>query len=424
MSLIRTYLNRNLLKNISTLVLGTGVAQLIAIGFQLITRRLFSPEVFGNYAVYLSLFSILATLSSLQYNRTVLLPKKDKDSIHLVAVSISAIIGINLLILLAVLLFEHQIAGILHIQSEYSFWLLFLPLSVVFFAVYEVLNYWLLRQKAFRISAGTKIIRRSGEGLIQSSMGWKGIPSGLVIGDVAGHFLNALYAGYRSFRRGLHFRSFSRASFLAVAKRYSDFPKYNSIPALLNKLCLFLPVILVNAYYNSEVTGYFDLSRMVLALPLALITQAIMQSLLQSLSESKQKGISIKRHLSGLFALLALMAVMGVFLVVFVGDFIFGLFGAEWSQSALFARIMVYSFALKFVVSPFSAVFTALERIRTASLWQVFNFLVLSVLFFFRELPVMDFILLYVLLEVFSYLVYFVLITRVVHQYERSLYAP
>lgn len=397
------------------------MAQMIAIGFQLITRRLFTPEVFGNYAVYLSLFSILATLSSLQYNRTILLPKQKKDAINLVGVSIISIFSINLLILLVVLLFENEIAQLLNINSSYSFWLFFLPLSVVFFSIYEVLNFWLLRREAFFKSATTKLVRRSGEGILQSLLGLKNISTGLVIGDVTGHFINTLYSGYQSWRTGLNLRMISAGSFSTIAKRYADFPKYNAIPALLNKICLFLPVILVNTFYSSEITGYFDLSRMVLALPLALITQAIMQSLLQHLSESKKQNQSVVKELSGLAILLFTAAVLGILIIVFLGDFLFGLFGKQWEQSAFFAQILVYSFALKFVVSPFSAVFTAFEKIRLASLWQVFNFLVLAVLFFFGHLTVIDFIKLYVVLELFTYGIYFILIYRVVKKYERTL---
>jgi len=403
------------------LVIGTGMAQMIAIGFQLITRRLFTPEVFGNYAVYLSLFSIFATLSSLQYNRTVLLPQHKKDAINLVGVSIISILSINLLILLAVLLFENEIAQLLNINSSYSFWLFFLPLSVVFFSIYEVLNFWLLRRKAFFKSATTKVVRRSGEGVIQSFLGLKSMSTGLVIGDVFGHFINTLYSGYQSWRAGLKLHKINPDGLKTVAGRYSDFPKYNAIPALLNKVCLFLPVILVNTFYNAETTGYFDLSRMVLALPLALITQAIMQSLLQRLSESKKQNQSVVKELSGLAFLLFTAAIIGIVIIVFLGDFIFGLFGKQWEQSAFYAQVMVYSFALKFVVSPFSAVFTAFEKIRVASVWQIFNFFVLAGLFFFGYLPVIDFIRLYVLLELFTYGIYFILIYRVVKKYERML---
>jgi O-antigen/teichoic acid export membrane protein len=423
MYILKKYFNKDLLKNISTLVIGTGLAQLIAIGFQLITRRLFSPEVFGNYAVYLSLFSILATFSSLQYNRTVLLPKDEKESINLVGVNILVIFLINLIIFLFILIFENKIAELLNINVAYSFWLIFLPFSVLFFSIYEVLNFWLLRQKAFRASAGTKVVRRSGEGVLQSFFGLNGIPSGLIIGDVAGHFLNFLYVGYQSFRKSLVFSKVSFVSMQEIAKRYADFPKYNSIPALLNKLCLFLPVILVNTFYNSEITGYFDLSRIVLALPLALISQAIMQSLLQKISEIKKNRKSIRKELAGLLFILFSLAIVGTIIILFFGEFIFSLFGHEWEKSAIFAQIMVFSFALKFVVSPFSAVFTAFEKIHIASIWQIFNFLVLASLFFFGNLSVYSFVKLYVILEVITYSIYLILIYWVVQKYERTFYA-
>src|SRR5665811_1102024 len=69
-----------LLKNTSILVSGTAIAQLIPILIQQILRRHYSADIFGAYAVYLSLVGMLAIISSFKYELAIILPRKDKEA--------------------------------------------------------------------------------------------------------------------------------------------------------------------------------------------------------------------------------------------------------------------------------------------------------------------------------------------------------
>lgn len=47
-----------------------------------------------------------------------------------------------------------------------------------------------------------------------------------------------------------------------------------------------IPTILINKFYSAEYAGYYDLSKMVLSIPLALIAGSVANVLLQRFSEN------------------------------------------------------------------------------------------------------------------------------------------
>lgn len=414
-------LNRTFYKNVSILVVGTGLAQLIAFLFQLITRRFFTPADFGAFAVYFSLFSMLMPLSSMQYNRTVVLPKNDKEAINLVGVSFISILFISGLVAFAVMFFTTDISSALGLEYNYRYWLYFLPIGLFLYGLYDVVNYFLIRKSAFKASSTSKIIRRSSEGIVQSSFGALGKNIGLIVGDLVGNVSNFLFIFYKARQKGLDIREMKGPAMKQTALRYIDFPKYNAIPAILNKMSLFFPVILLNVFFSQDVTGQFDLTRMVLALPLALVTTSLSQVLLRNISSSRNNKELIKKDIFQLLTILLLLSVLGITCILLFSDFLFSLFGDEWGSAASYSNILVFGFAVKFMVSPLSAVFAALDKIKIASYWQLGNLTTLVVLFFLKGVDIQTFLIVYVSLEVISYLVYLFLILRTVYAYDNDV---
>ena len=64
-----------LLKNISVLITGTVIAQIIPIAIQPILKRLYSPEVFGVFDIYLKVLGILFVIFAFKYDLGIVLPK-------------------------------------------------------------------------------------------------------------------------------------------------------------------------------------------------------------------------------------------------------------------------------------------------------------------------------------------------------------
>jgi hypothetical protein len=78
---------------------------------------------------------------------------------------------------------------------------------------------------------------------------------------------------------------------------------------------------------------------------------------------------------------------------------------------------------MSFVMTSFGSVFIALERIKLLSGWQVVRFLGIGILFLLDALPLMQFLRIYVAIEVVSFALNFFLLVGVVYKYEQKIAA-
>jgi len=145
-------LKKNIVKNTLTLSTGTLIASSIPILLQPLLRRLFSPEDFGAFAVYLSITGILVVVSTFRYELAVVLPKEDQESWYVISLSVLIAFLFNLMIFLVIFFGHSAIIKVLNFPEEYSIWFYFVPLSALLFSSFNVFNYWLIRKKAFRSS--------------------------------------------------------------------------------------------------------------------------------------------------------------------------------------------------------------------------------------------------------------------------------
>ena len=309
MGIIKKIFGNTIIKNLSYLVTGTALAQVLIILFQLILRRIYTPADFGAFAVYMSIIGIIAVISSLRYEQTIILPADDNKAYNLLWLSFG--IGLIVSILTAILLFvfKQPFMRLINFPEKYAYWLAFVPLSLLLLSIYQALNYYLIRIKQFRLSASNKVERRIAEGVTQTACGAAGSPTGLVWGDIAGQSVNALAAGLKvhKFVGGL---KLSWATIKSVAAEYKSFPLQNSFAAFLNALSLLLPTIFINRLFDEQTTGLFDLARMLMIMPLSLVTTSMGQVLVQRFTELRNKRESIRHDFCRIAALLAVLALL------------------------------------------------------------------------------------------------------------------
>ena len=136
-------------RNVLTLMTGTTIAQAIPIAISPILTRIYTPEDFGMFALYMSIASIIAIVATGRYELAIMLPKKDEDAINIVALSIIISFFVSFISLLIVFIFNTQITNILG-NPEISIWLYFIPLTVLLTGIYQSFNYWSNRKKQYK----------------------------------------------------------------------------------------------------------------------------------------------------------------------------------------------------------------------------------------------------------------------------------
>ncbi|MFH2094486.1 MAG: oligosaccharide flippase family protein [Bacteroidota bacterium] len=420
--MIRKLLKTDIFKNVAILVTGTALAQIILISFQLILRRVYSVEEFGVFGLYMSILGVWVIVSTMRYELAVVLPEKDEDAENL-AVGTGILAGFFCIIcLILIITCKSLIIKYLEFPESHYYWLYFLPFSAFLFSSYQAINYYLIRKKRFRASSMNRVARRVSEGIVMTATGNAGKKTGLVLGDLTGNFVNILSGIYQAKRAGFSFRNVRFYSIRQILKRYLNFPKFQAIPAILNTVSMLLPIVFVNKFFGEETLGYFDFSRQLLLLPLALISLSVSQALLKEVSDRKKNRENLTRYMLNLSLVLAVIIVPVIVVIVLWAPWLFSLvFSDVWRTSGDYSRILVFAFSIQFIVSPVSIMLTALEKLKIAALWQVLYFIAIAALYFLKGSDIEEFIIFYTIINLVAYFVYWLLIIGVANNYDRKL---
>ena len=403
-------------------VAGVGFAAVIPILIYPFLGRIFTPEDFNLMGLFVSISSVLGVAVNLRYGNAVAITNNDNDAKNTLALSVIFSLILSTFFLLVFIFFGESIIHYFELDAQLIPWLFWIPLSTFFISVSIGLNGWLTRKKRFTAMAINKSVRRGGEGAVQLMLGKFKFSSGLLVGTLIGDAINFLVHFFQFKRADGNFSGISLQSLRYNFKRYIDFPKYNLIPSLLDTLSLYLPFLIINGLYNESISGQFSQSRNVLAIPLVLVSMAISQVLLQKLTEKRLQNQTIFPILRRHFIILGVLGLIGVIILYPFGEIVFQLFlGDQWEQAGEMASIMVFAYALKFVITPLSVVFFAFEKIKISGIWQIGYFVAMCLLFVLPSMPVNDFIFYYVVIEIVSYIIYFFLIFRTANKFDLKL---
>ncbi|MCK5846069.1 MAG: lipopolysaccharide biosynthesis protein [Bacteroidales bacterium] len=417
----------SLYKNISILISGTVIAQVIPIAIQPILKRVFTPEDFGVFDIYLKILGILFVVFALKYDMGVVLPKNKIKAQALLIISMLSALVFTLITFLIVLLFNNQILNLLDISSEYSFILYLLPFSTLFFSLYNSINYLLIRDKKFVASSINKVSRRAIEGGVQVGIGMgigTGLKSyGLFIGDLLGNIAYFVSSYIQSFRGLKIDRRIFRYSFLkSVAIEYSDLPKYNMIPELLNSFFSASLTFIVLAKFSIVDVGYLEATQRLLAIPSAFISVSLGQVILQKVAENVSNKIKIIPELKNLVIIMLLIAIAFTIFILFLGPISFKIFlGDAFEKSGVYAQYLIIYFAVSFLFSAFGQVLIGLKEFKVNAIWQVSKFFLIYSLVFISFDSISTFLLTYSAIGTVVYLIYAVIIFAKARKYDNSL---
>lgn len=369
-------------KNIITLVTGTTLAQAIPVAISPILTRLYTPEDFGVFAIYFSFSMVLSVFATGKYEMAITLPKDDRQSIHLVQLSLSIAGIISLLLLIAVVLLKNQIASGLGLREANV--LFFLPISTFLIGLNQSLYYYYNRKKEYTKMATSRVVRSVGYSSSSVLMGvLKANGIGLALSDVLGQVASALTL-YLKDRRQLKLFDFNKENLFTAARLYQNFPRFSILSGLLEKLAGQAPVFILNKIFlSSSTVGFFSLAQRTIMAPSELITRAMADVFRQQASEAYALHGECKTIFLATFKRLLIIAILPFMLSFFIIEDAFAwVFGEAWRVAGAYAKIMLPMFFLQFVVSPLSIIFIIAQK-QKYDLWmQVFLLSFVSLSFY------------------------------------------
>ena len=226
-------------KNVSTLVLGTFIAQFITIIFTPILSRIFSPNHFGLFAIIFSITGIFSTIIGGRYEIAIVQAKNNLESINLSFISSLLMIIFTLISVVICFLFKDFFVEISNLPFKL---ILLTPLVSLFIGLFNILNMLNTKFENYNTIALSKIIRSSLQGIFPIILSLTFISSlNLIFGFISGFVGAYIVLFKKQFIQMFHKDYISFKNITSLLKKYKEFPLYNAPSSLVDTFTLQFP---------------------------------------------------------------------------------------------------------------------------------------------------------------------------------------
>jgi O-antigen/teichoic acid export membrane protein len=369
-------------RNVYTLIVGTTLAQFISIALSPILTRLYSPEEFGLFALFVSAIVILSVFVTGRYELAIMLPRRDRDALHITILAIMLSVAINLA-LLFIIFFVHSFTPFFD-NSALVYWFYWVPVSTLLLGIHQSLSYWSNRKCKYKRLAISRTLQSTSSAMLQIGVGYVGIGAvGLISGHIVGQVLAIGVFGFLVWREDRkQIRTFNLIRSFALAKKYINFPKFLIAAHGFNIASAQMPVLLLTALFNIKIAGFFTLTQRVISAPIALISGAIGDVFRQEASYAYIHQGNCQEIYKKTFKRLVLISIFPFAIFFFLAPELFSLiFGEPWRTAGEYAKILAPMAFLQFITSPLSSMFIIAEKQRLDLLWQVFLIVLIVISF-------------------------------------------
>ena len=358
------------IKNVFTLMTGTAIAQAIPFLISPILSRLYTPDDFGVFALFLSIPAVIGVISTGRYELAIMLPKEKRTARNIIILSLIIACLVSLVTFILIIIFKQYIIAFFE-APEIGPWLYLVPVMVLFMGIYQTFNYWSIRNKTFRKNAISRISQSGSNGATQLALGAANAgPVGLIAGTIIGQMTAAIILAWRTITRPRELReAFSKKLIRENASRYSIFLKINTPHAFIDSLQDQGIVYVVICFFSKMVLGSYAFAYRILKAPVGLIGNSIYQVFFQKASKAFQEGQDIQPMVLKIYRNLFLIGFPIFFLIFLFAPSLFAfVFGEEWKLAGEIAQIIIPWLFLNFMVMPVSCIAVVMNKQKGAFL--------------------------------------------------------
>ncbi|WP_297484818.1 oligosaccharide flippase family protein [Sulfurimonas sp.] len=350
-------------KNVLTLMTGTTIAQAIPIAISPILTRIYTPEYFGVFALYLAIVGFISIVITARYEMAIVLPRSDEEAINILALALLITVSLVVLTTLIMLLFKDEILQLFNAQSVGN--LIFLvPISLLFAGLIQTFNYWSNRKEYFKAMSSSQIAQSFAIGSMQPLLGYFSINGGLILGNILGRAVAAFVLVDKFVKNDKEcLKEINKKSMITQMKKYKDFPLVNSLHAFSDILRSSGSVMLISTFFGTTVLGFYALSLRALQVPVGIIGSALGQVLYKKFTTLHNNGEDLYSYAKSVVVKLFLIAVPFFVLLFFIAPELFAfVFGEKWRVAGEYSQLLIPYLFMNFLISPISHIPIILEK--------------------------------------------------------------
>ena len=369
------------------MISGNIIGQTIVVISSPILTRIYIPEDFGLFGIYLALTAFFTLIASLRYELGILLPKNEIIALALLVLSLILVIIIVTVVSIILIIFGPILLN--HIDAlglQPYIWII--PFSVLLGGIYKAISYWVLRKKTFKNIFRARIMQDSSMVSTQLVMGLSNFGIiGLLIGHMFGVFIGmiAIFRYYYLSSRNLLSRlRWKHIHYAAV--RYKKFPLFTTWADMANMASKHLPVILISSLFSPLYAGYYVLANRVGNMPVAMISEGASKAFFAEAPNAYNAGYLDKLSQS-VFSLLLRISLSPFLLLIVIAPEMFALFfGENWFIAGEYVQLLILHMISVFVFIPVLTLIPVFEKQNIGFIFQITMLIVTIISFFIGSL--------------------------------------
>ena len=396
-------------KHMATLMVGSGLSQIIPFLLAPILARLYSPEDFGVFAFYISIVVMISGISTGRYELAIVIAKTDREAAALsyLSIGLSLVVSILSILLLKIIQFSgvQLFSGII---SED--WVYLIPFFIWIYALFQIFRYIGIRNKKFKAISAASISDSSSRGGVNIFLGYTiGKSFGLIIGGFVG-VLSSVLILFSSSRSFFKKHKIEKDVIKDQIKVFKKFPIYDAPSTLFYSLGNQGVVILMTKFLGQAIVGIYSYTERILITPISFLSNAFSQVFFQKAAEYYHQDISLFRKLLGttmnsfiLFGIIpfALFAYTSVFYIpILLGD--------QWLELYKYVYVLSPYIFMIFISSPLGHVLKIINRQEISLVLKIIFFSLRFIALFigyWMNLPALTTIYIFSILSVISLMV-------------------
>ncbi len=363
--------------DVLTLAGGTTFAQILIILAAPVLTRLYGPDDFGVWALYISITSIIIIISCLRYEYSIMLPESDEEAVNLLGLSMLAVLAVTGLTVPFIWYFKPQIVDLLN-SPQIGDYLWLVPPFVFVNGAFLALNHWNSRTKLFKRLSFSRISSSVSATATQIGLGLTAHPptsAGLIGGSLAGQSVATFVLGGQIWRddKTLIKKSLGWRKIYEGAIRHRNFPLIDIWSALMNSISWQLPAFLLSAFFTPAVVGFYSLGFRLLQLPMSFIGGSITQVFYQRASRAVSEG-TLNILVENVFKMLVIIGMFPILILTIVGSDVFTvIFGSAWAEAGVYAQILSLWAFIWFISSPLTTIYLVVGEHHFGFSYNFFN---------------------------------------------------
>lgn len=356
-------------QNILSLFSGMLIARLFPTLFALVIARIYSPDEFGNFVLYLTIASVLSIFSTAKLENAIVLAETDEERKNVFTLAQKVNVLVNLAVAAGLLAYITA-SG----ESGASFvkMLLLIPVYSFSFASVQILRSVFIARKNFRRLSVLEVSRAVITGVLQCLF-FVFPETGLFLGAALSQLLIYLWFSRNVFNSASVLSFGFSAGEKSTFKRYIDFPKFSVASEVLNYVSSQLPVFLIKPFFGQTMLGLYSFQHRYISTPVQLLSSSIAQVYIREARSLKSNTGKLGELTFSLFRKQFLAGVLPFAILGFWGEPIFVfIFGSEWQFSGFLAQLVSPWLFAVMLVSPLSSVLVVMEKQRVSMWYNIF----------------------------------------------------